>query len=527
MLYLPHKLEAMEAMPNLANQGNPEFNSEQSFIRRERLKQDEHVEVAIRRWWDALVTEGGIDKDHYIAACEEAMLMIDPTGDTEEMLQVALEDWNHDCKSDGKYANRLARAASMQEIHSSLQASQDTRQLSYMQFSHTMFELADLWCPHIDGQEYAAFLDHLYDEVITSHKLDQRLLHLGGANSQGLSRWRLLRHVMETPGVLEHHGGYDAYSQRDAFDPMADELARELLRICDTKERGTCSQTDMSAHLQHTKHKCFLNYMTRRNGHMFKECDTNHDSLLDLDDMRLAVKKYWESDIYGVELRKKQIHPEDTRPVWKVNSPSAHAEYNASADQKQSEAHREMNAAAHQQRKLKNARAAGNSSAGSAPKSARQSMSTYDKSQTRNGGLHLNWLHAKQIAFAVNRVAKVKGVGPPHFREAHNILTDVQRAQAKAVFDTWDKNSDHGISRQELGAAMHAVIESMHAISAQTGGHTTVKVGLEKDDVEAFVQNIFEKADRNHDGDLDEEEFLAIYNTIAINCIDYNEVLTE
>ena len=24
--------------------------------------QDEHVEVAIRRWWDALVTEGGIDK---------------------------------------------------------------------------------------------------------------------------------------------------------------------------------------------------------------------------------------------------------------------------------------------------------------------------------------------------------------------------------------------------------------------------------------------------------------------------------
>ena len=29
-----------------------------------------------------------------------------------------------------------------------------------------MFELADVWCPHIDGQEYADFLDNLFNVLI-------------------------------------------------------------------------------------------------------------------------------------------------------------------------------------------------------------------------------------------------------------------------------------------------------------------------------------------------------------------------
>lgn len=124
--------------------------------------------------------------------------------------------------------------------------------------------------------------------------------------------------------------------------------------------------------------------------------------------------------------------------------------------------------------------------------------------------------------------------------------------QARSVFHTWDKNHNGRIERKELDRAMHAgrlecpldaysgpsmrivsprylqcplaaVVESMKSISAQTGGHATVTVGITKDQICAFVEDIFEQADDNHDGDLDEDEFVKVYNTIAINCIDYNE----
>jgi len=190
-------------------------------------------------------------------------------------------------------------------------------------------------------------------------------------------------------------------------------------------------------------------------------------------------------------------------------------QYDASYDQELHKSHADKNAAAHA--KLHKS-----------DKTRKSSPKTHQPRgvvSTRLGHANAKWFHGKQIAFAVNRLAGVRGVGPPHFREAHNVLSPQQVEQAKAVFNTWDKNHDGGIDRSELGHAMHSVIESMQHVAAQTGGHTAVKIGLEKEDVHAFVEDIFDKADWNSDACLDINEFVEIYNTIAINCIDYNEML--
>ena len=38
--------------------------------------------------------------------------------------------------------------------------------LTYDQFYRAFFELADLWCPHIDGEEYAHFLETLMNRLL-------------------------------------------------------------------------------------------------------------------------------------------------------------------------------------------------------------------------------------------------------------------------------------------------------------------------------------------------------------------------
>lgn len=320
--------------------------------------------------------------------------------------------------------------------------------------------------------------------------------------------------------VLGHHGGYDAYDSSDELMRAADEMAREIMRMCDKKQRGHCSAADMSAHLKNTKHKVFLNFMMRKQQQKYHEYDENDDELLDLNDMRNAVRGFFDSDMYGAEMKRRAAHPEDTRPRWKYNSPGAESRYDATKDHDIYAAHKEVNATAHEKRYKQKP----TPRKGDFRKTHKSPTSSTSASKTL-GKCHTKWLHAKQISFAVNRLGGINKVGPPHFKEAHNVLTAAQTEQARQVFRTWDKDSDGNIAPSELNMAMHAVITSMRQISTQTQGHTAVTIGLDKSQVGAFVEEIFRQADWNHDGALDEEEFVKIYNTIAINCIDYNECI--
>jgi len=297
------------------------------------------------------------------------------------------------------------------------------------------------------------------------------------------------------------------------------------MRMCDKKQKGHVCCFDMQAHLKNSKHKVFLNFMMRQNQKCYKQYDANHDELLDLSDMRHAVRGFFDSDMYGAEMKRQKAHPSDDRPAWKYNSPGAESNYNAQDDTDIYASHAKMNQEAHKKHHPKQTPRAGSPAKGDfRSRKALGGAGLVGGETTTLGEGHSMWLHAKQISFAVNRMAGVKGVGPPHFKEAHNVLSDTQVEQAKQVFRTWDKDHNGLIAPNELNMAIHAVISSMREITAQTAGHTSVMIGLDQTQVRDFVEEIFRQADWNHDGALDEEEFVMIYNTIAINCIDYNEI---
>lgn len=221
MLYLPEELVECPALkPDIKLQANAEMNTEEAWIRRERLKADPAIQAALREWWEALSVKDSIDKNHYLAACEEAMLLIDPNASPEELLEVAIEDWNIDTQED-HFADPAHRHLSPTEVHKKVD------HLDYDKFCGSMFELADIWCPTIDGEEYANFLKHLYTEIVESGKLTGRL-----GNLRAMTHWRLLRHVMESPVVLHKHGGYDSYDNESELDRAARDMALEILHMC-------------------------------------------------------------------------------------------------------------------------------------------------------------------------------------------------------------------------------------------------------------------------------------------------------
>jgi len=534
VLYLPSKNEVnkttsdLRALKKSANEADPEFMTVQFYKRRELLKQDPRIQAEISRWWNALSQGEFIDKNTYLACAEEAILFIDPTVTKAEMEKIAIEDWHGDVSdaaaNGDKSKWRVGVEAEPEAVVANAMDKYKTQNtMDFVHFQDSMFELADVWCPDVDAEEYATFLSMMFEEIFASGKLATRL-----GNIQAMTRWRLLRHVMECPMVVKGLGAYDtdAAERRRAIESMA----QEIMRTCDRKHKGKISACQMQAHLKGTQHKTFLNFMMRKNKKNFTQYDADGDEQYDMKELINAVTGYFDSDMYGKEVLKKKLHPASDKPAWKYSTPGADAssdfKHPAEEMQVEHEMHMKEYDEAHPDEKPMT-RVTSNKQS-SRPVS-RAEMAKKQKSKCRptlNVGWalkHQRWMQAKQISFAVKKLAGVKHHDEGFtFKESANVLTEEQKQQARTVFQTWDKNEDGGINKEELHTAILAVMEAVGQ-NAQVPGHEKVFLSLKQDQITDFVDNVFEKADFNGDQVLDEEEFVQIYNTIAINCINFDD----
>jgi len=302
-------------------------------------------------------------------------------------------------------------------------------------------------------------------------------------------------------------------------------MAREIMKLCDKSHKGTITSCQMQTYLAHTKHQVFLNFMMRKNLEKYAHFDANEDGVLDLDEVRTAVLGYLDSDMYGAEVRKRQLHPPSGKPAWKHSGVAPTREYKDDYDQEILAEHmtkvKHGKALTQAQNSPQGKRSPNRGRMGSPVRKTRASNPTRNIGQHHGGS---RWIEMRQIAFATKKLLGVKKTGPPNFKEAHNVLTPAQVEAAKGVFAVWDKDHNGGIDKTELAAAMDAVIVSVQDIQAKTAGHSSVKATMHPEKIATFVSHVFELADHNHDSILDEDEFVAVYNTIAINCINFNDI---
>lgn len=109
----------------------------ENVARRQALKRHPLVEGAIQRFWEAFDKNDNyqVSKDSYISFLVRVCKLVIPEFDLAEALETAKADWTKDSKG--------------------------AESLSYVNFVDAFFELADIWCPEIDAEEYAEFLDAL------------------------------------------------------------------------------------------------------------------------------------------------------------------------------------------------------------------------------------------------------------------------------------------------------------------------------------------------------------------------------
>jgi len=307
-------------------------------------------------------------------------------------------------------------------------------------------------------------------------------------------------------------------------------MAREIMQRCDRHHVGKITATQINAHLKGTEFKTFQNFIMRKNQAKFKDFDKDSDYNLDMNELISAVEGFFDSDMYGAQMKKKELHPEDGKPHWKYTGPAetwASNPQDGMRDEHQE--HVQQYDEAHPER--------GNMSSRGLPRRTPRAGSNRNTPRNPSKGeastnigwqlKHRHWMQAKQIGFAVKSLAGAKKSAPPNFLETPNILSREQELQARAVFKKWDKNKDGGVNRTELADAMMSVINAIRGAQAKTAGHITIFSNLKQEKIAEFVDYIFELADYNEDQILSEEEFVKIYNTIAINCINFDEDIID
>ena len=123
---------------------NESFNKSIPKAQRRALRQDPQVLGWLEQFWHVYRKDedGCIERDEYLQAHGKIAKVLIPDLTPAERAAAGEEDWAVDAHGEG----RMTR----QQLHECL------------------FELADMWVPVIDGEEYAAFLLALLDHVAPS-----------------------------------------------------------------------------------------------------------------------------------------------------------------------------------------------------------------------------------------------------------------------------------------------------------------------------------------------------------------------
>ena len=121
--------------------GNPDYYSKESMDQREALKEDpiikDAIEQFIQKEFKIFNDEQILSKEQYISQFLKIALILRPGSDPDEIQQIVKEDYEND-------------NGQKQEPTINKQALMDS-----------LYELADIWCPNIDANEYKAFFEVL------------------------------------------------------------------------------------------------------------------------------------------------------------------------------------------------------------------------------------------------------------------------------------------------------------------------------------------------------------------------------
>ena len=118
-------------------QGDEDMETADALQARAALKKDKRVIKSINMFWKSFKKNNRmeVEKEQYVKFLVRVCKLVIPSFDEEDAKRTAESDWLRDSKGQ--------------------------RTLSYSAFFDAFFELADVWCPNINGREYAEFLDAL------------------------------------------------------------------------------------------------------------------------------------------------------------------------------------------------------------------------------------------------------------------------------------------------------------------------------------------------------------------------------
>jgi hypothetical protein len=152
-------------LPDLRQQGDIEMHTPDSLMRRARARRHPDVRVAIAQAWDLLElgADGCLGYEGYAALFTKLHLALLPEIGAAEARASAWEDWRHDV---AKHVVVRGVAPSPRSGKPRFETDPSDAQLraarmGYDAFFDALFELADVWCEHCDGREYALFVANL------------------------------------------------------------------------------------------------------------------------------------------------------------------------------------------------------------------------------------------------------------------------------------------------------------------------------------------------------------------------------
>lgn len=122
--------------------GNPDFYSEENIKKWESLKEDPVVKEAIdnfiaREFKSIYNDEKPISKQEYIQTFLKIALILRPGIEPDELQQIVKDDYENDNQNN------------------------PTETITRPRLYDSLFELADIWCPNIDAEEYKDFFEYL------------------------------------------------------------------------------------------------------------------------------------------------------------------------------------------------------------------------------------------------------------------------------------------------------------------------------------------------------------------------------
>ena len=163
--------------------GDMEMYTIENLMKRAALQDHPLVIAAIRRFWCLMdptkddkgqhpgTKKGGADSAGSIVWKEyqavnvrmQRALVVDVT--REEAEEIAGRDWRRDVQDHNPEAKAILAKIPADASDEERDAVLFAMRMTFVQFSDSLFELADIWCEDIDGGQYASFIDDLLGAV--------------------------------------------------------------------------------------------------------------------------------------------------------------------------------------------------------------------------------------------------------------------------------------------------------------------------------------------------------------------------